>query len=384
MFYRCILPEILLKYNVNPPSDPFDSIYCNVILPRPKECTLPWQLFEKIESTTNPLDSVPLLEKCRVQLALSRSLTLESMIILVEKLKRFVDAVGYLHILVGSCRSHLLKEYIKLEMQRQPDSTPSINSLKTALTATNSLVTKIVNGNATIAEVTANETITLDELNLDQEFNILAACAENERPNLEANFLKRALDLFQLSSDVSRIEPVCRRYGLHGCLNDPTLNEVVKIAKDSNQERCSALTLENINDKYKQAYTYLRLKDEKNIKCLEVFKRIDESADFYKFVEKKLCSGEQGGIPSPKQVYRFLKLCDFISELHRDKQFAQHILGCVKVAFHYILPFMNKEQTFQGLMSAVTELEDTSNFSELKAVTNFMDDIQGFFSTSVS
>ena len=192
------------------------------------------------------------------------------------------------------------------------------------------------------------------------------------------------LELSQLSSYIGIIGRVCQQYGLEGCLNDPSLNELVKIAKNSSQEGSDALTLNDINDMYKQASEYLCLKDDRSIRRLKVFKRVRESVDFYIFVEKKLFSVGQERIPSEKQIYRFQKLCDFISELHQDKRFAQHILGYVKVAFHYVLPFMNREQNFQGLMSAVMELEDGSDFSELRAVTNFMDDIRSFFSTSVS
>jgi len=269
-------------------------------------------------------------------------------------------------------------------MRKEPNSTPTIDLLKKALTATNSLVTKIVNGSASIAEVTVNKTINLDELSLDWEFNILAACEGSQGPNLKPNTLTRMLELFQLSSYIGSIEKVCQQYRLEGCLNDPNLNELVEIAENSSQEGSDALTLNDINDMYKQASEYLCLKDDRSIRRLKVFKRVKESGDFYEFVEKKLLNGGQERIPSEKQIYRFQKLCDFISELHQDKRIAQHILGYVKIAFHYILPFMNKEQKFQGLMSAVMELEDARDFSELKAVNNFMDDIRSFFSTSVS
>ena len=357
-------------------------IYSYVLLPRPKECSLPRQSpFE----VTKSLDPIPLLERCGVQLAVSKTLTLEVMITLVEKLRGFVsDDLGHLRILVGSCGSFLIRKHITLEMRKEPNSTPTIDLLKKALTATNSLVTKIVNGSASIAEVTVNKTINLDELSLDREFNILAACEGSQWPNLKPNTLTRMLELSQLSSYISSIEKVCQQYGLEGCLNDPNLNELVEIAKNSSQEGSDALTLNDINDMYKQASEYLCLKDDRSTRRLKVFKRVKESVDFYEFVKKKLLSGGQERIPSEKQVYRFQKLCDFVSELHQDKRIAQHILGYVKVAFHYILPFMNKEQKFQGLMSAVMELEDARDFSELKAVTNFMDDIRSFFSTSVS
>lgn len=385
MSSRCLLPEVLLEYHVDPPHDPFARICEVVLLPHSKECTLPWKSPEQFEPTTNALESIPLLEKSGVQLAVSRSLTLKVLITLVEKLKRFVgDVVGHLRVLVGSCRSLLIKEYIKFEMPKEPNSTRTIDFLKKALTATNSLVNRIVNGNATIAEVTVNKMIPLAELNLDQEFNILAACAGCQKPLSKPNTLTRILELFQLSSYIGNIEPVCKRYGLDRCSSDPILNELVKIAKDSSQEGCDALTLNDINDKYKQACTYLCLKDDQSIKCLKVFKRVNESADFYKFVEKKLSSGEQREIPSPKQIHKFMMLYDFISELHQDNQFAQHILGYVKVAFHYILPFMNKEQTFQVLMNAVTKLNAASDFAELTTVTAFMDHIRGFFSIMVS
>ena len=188
-------------------------------------------------------------------------------------------------------------------------------------------------------------------------------------------FLQSMLELMQELSQyvpyIQAIHSVCEQYQLQGCLEDSQLVELCQLLKDLNLEgnhaKVTPLDASKMMEKVKKIL-YLG-----NEAYLQLFTTMVESTVFCRFVSEKQFVGEKG-----QAVFR--QQYQLITAQLQHEEYNETVLNHLYAAFKIIEPFMDTQQSFQQLMSHVTNLDVTSGVKQLRTVNSNITLIQLWFS----
>ena len=322
-----------------------------------------------------------------VYLLLSNDCSLVSLRLLVQKIHHFLAPVEHMDLLVYFQLHHSyffsVHMHHVLPRKENPDSTVSAitpEQLQKAVECTKALLVKVLKGTATYWEITAEEQLDLNQLNVEVEFSLLLDCQSLPKYWCGATGLlkgmKSILKLVQFAEPILILKKVFEQYGLEGCLNDLDFKEIYEIAlalQDS--EERSKITIDEAKHKWKVVYEALCLKEDASPKSLELFSKVADSADFYHLLKEKELIGALG-------YSQFYYKIEVITRHQELDEFEEMVLNHLYVAFKFIFPFLDPSQSLHSLMSAVAGLDLPETLSQLETVRKNMHYIQYWFSYS--
>lgn len=270
---------------------------------------------------------------------------------------------------------------VSLQMAEAEAKLEEENELPTlvrSLVKTTEVLTKLIKGTATYSEIIAEGSLDLENLDIEQEFDILKDYILHFKINLGSNEgldgVRNMLELFQYTKHIMKIHGVCEQYKLQGCLDDDQLKKLVEIAQELAPEKSRrALTLNNATENMKQVKHLLFGGQQAQSHCLKLFEAVADSAAFYRFIKEKRFSGEHGQAVFSQQY-------QLITAQLQHEEYDEQVLNHLFAAFKFMSPFMNTRQDFKSLMTQVIPLDTSHGLKQLETVNSNITLIQLWFS----
>lgn len=231
------------------------------------------------------------------------------------------------------------------------------------LEKTKELLCKVMNGEAKYSEIIVEGELDLENLDIANEFAILVeySCM-NSLSCTGLSGVQSMPELFQYSNHIHNIEQVCHQYDLHGCLNDPKLEQLTHLASELRLKDIRAnLTPNDASKKLAAVKRTLFFSERTNSNCLDLFAVVRESAAFYQFIWEKQFYGVKG-------VAYFIQQYLIIAAQLQHNDYYKLVLDHLCVAFKLISPFMDTSQDLGTLMGKVLELDLTNGLMQLETV----------------
>ena len=396
--YGVALPgEILLtlKQHITFPGESKSSGKKDLMLNHPIECS--------VSNTFCPNQDI--------QLEITRELTMDRLKSLVRDIDDFLNPVQpYIDLLTFFFLrdSEIFDKYLKLQLSKQEEKQKPVRKVSPAplfvlptvvietkpaeitkgvsiillgevLKVTKELLLKLMKGTASYTDITADGTLTLKSLDIDQEFSILNQYAENDHINItDAEGLKGVkamLELFQYTRHIQVIHSICEQFQLKKCLEDPNLQELVTLVDVLDQKSDhETLTAKDAIEKMKKVTKILHLGSGSNGRFLELFSAVADSADFYHFIVNEKQFVGPNGQALFQQQYQLLT-----THLQHE-EYNEVVLNHLFAAFKLIIPFTNREVNFKTLMSEVSGLNAYDGRRQLETVNRNINLIRLWFS----
>ena len=400
----CSLPALLEKYGVCLPQEAQGIISRNVVFPD-QERQIP---VEELSPSLNPSVTKRFIPGNEIALKLRKCMTLSELQNLVKVLQNFQNKLSHLDMLVffklnkSDLFNNFLQHYLEKFSRSQqntaagaeflppgvmspyivaPASTHDLvqgshlQNLSSALNSTSNLFDKIRSGTATYFDVTAEDTLVLQQLDFKREFAILSMYLLQGSPSSnyseELKGVQSMLELFQYTKHVETIQAVCEQYHLEKCTSDPLLKELVLVhASFANRSNLTPKEAAQIMDRVKEI---LLLGGNKSRKYLDIFAAIRDSAAFYQFVKDKQFEGPQGQA-------NFLQQYQLITAQLQHEEYDEQVLNHLRAAFKVISPFMNVDTNFSELIEEVVSLDAVNGHKQLETVNTNITLIRLWFS----
>ena len=276
----------------------------------------------------------------------------------------------------------------------------SILTLKEALQRTERLLWEVIQGRATYGEVTAEEEIHLDDLDIEREFevlkkskSILCHLDETESQGLNKgsdtklpeglNGLKSMLELIKYACHIRVLKNILELFQLEQCIKDTSFMQIDEIAAQLEDVRCKkALTPLTANEQLGIIKGALCVKPEMSSDNFSFLGTILDSHDFFQFIFRKHFFGEKGQLA-------FRQLYELITQQLQHMDYEEYVLNHLLGAFKFISPFVTLKaqekqngtiSMFKSLMEQVMELDRRSGPKQLETVNRNMHLIQLWFS----
>ena len=382
----CTLLDVLLDFGITLPPDCVDSITQHVLLPGSDKAFAAEHL--------RPSSSGMFQPGLNVSLILSKTMTLDDLCDLERKLSAFLNPLSeYLTMLVyfKLHRSEIFSKYVQLYLKKRSAcqvsvspsthispflSSPSLSlvdearsenilklsNLVAALSQTQTMLMKLMEGNATYREIIAEGILDLKSKNLDVvvEFKTLNGFFTYAKPKAVSESLvgiQSMFELFQYMMHIKVIHSVCEQYHLQGCCNDPTFLKLVELARQLESDHTSQNAVVLLQEVKKD----LCLSSQPHPRSLELFESVRNSTIFYQFVRDKNFVGTKGHAHFQQQY-------QLITAQLQHEEYNEGVLNHLYAAFHVIEPFMDTSQSFRELMERVTALDTTSGLKQLETV----------------
>lgn len=389
----CSLPALLEAYGVYLPQEAHNLISRKVVFPD-QEWQIPDELLSKAFLPGND-----------ISLKLDKHMTLKELKSLVQGVTSFQHKFLDLNKLVffklnkSVLFEDYLQHYLKKLSKSPQDSTAdskfllsgitlppvvatcvkqdlALQNLLSAIKCTGALVGKIMSGTATYSDITADDELMLQQLDIERELSTLSRYGRGSTSPMASAYseelkgVQSLLELFQYTKHIKVIQAVCKQYHLLKCIDDPLLEELVHIVEDPDR---SKITQDVATQKMMRVKTILKLDEDKTSKCLDIFAAISDSASFYQFVKDKQFEGPQGQA-------NFLQQYHLITAQLQHEQYDEQVLNHLQAAFKVISPFMDANKSFSKLMEEVTPLNAVNGRKQLKTVNTNITLIRLWFS----
>jgi len=256
---------------------------------------------------------------------------------------------------------------------------------------TEKFIVSLMEGTATYDDI---KPVLLDaNLDTDNEFKIMSGFSGFQKTLTENSEgqegIKNMIELFQFSQQISVIPKVCEQYHLDKCLKEFKLNELEEIIDTVNNDK-EKITGQVAIHYMKKIWKVFQFDDDhyKAKRCLSIFPAVAKCAEFYQFIKGRKFTGE------PNSRHAFRSQVELITAQLQHEDYNEGILNHLIPAFHYIVPFLNTEQSLTELLRKVNELlndgtgfgsDSNDDFCQLETVSSNITMIQLWFSkTEVS
>ena len=262
--------------------------------------------------------------------------------------------------------------------------------LKEALQDTEKLLCRIVEGTATLSEITANGELNLNDMNMAREFEVLAdyiprlPIGHNHAEDNARDIILRVQNLLELltyANKIGEIESVPNLYDIQGCLQDNDFDALKTIRDELNHKDAKDnLTPQGATEKLYTIKEALCLETDNQHQCLSLFPKVEESIPFYNFLKDKQFAGE-GGQRKFTAEYELVT-----TQLHDSEEYDQIVLSHLRGAFEFMHLFTLKCQRLQQLMCSMQQFNQSANVAkQLNTVNSNITQIRVWFTrTEVS
>ena len=366
--------SILSEYGTEFPQELQSELRANIIFPDEKKKSA------TIECANVPIDKSfnPPTNTC---LLLSRKCSLNSLCRVVEQSTVFLDPIKPnmdLLVYFKFHHSYLFSTHMQHAIPDGAKNEITPEQVQVAVDNTKALLVKVLKGTATYGEIIAENQFKLELFNVEEEFSNLLNCQSlREYGAAGLTGIKSLLKLIQFAKPILILKQVCEQYGLECCLNDPDFKEISELAQilQDGKERANIST-DDAKCKWEMVHKALCLKEDASPKCLELFSKVADSADFYHFLKEKELVGTLG-------YAQFHHKIEVITRHQELDEYQQMVLNHLFAAFTFIAPIMDpSHDSLHSLMSAVTALNLPEELSQLETVRKNMHLIQFWFSSS--
>ena len=236
----------------------------------------------------------------------------------------------------------------------------SIEKLVTSLRNIHSLFCRIMAGNAKYSEIIAKGRLNVQEMNIEKEFKCLKEFSDLTQMNCTGlDGVRSMLEILQYSTYIHHIDSVCSQYQLEGCLKDVKLSRLKELVGElRSEEACEALTPDAALEVMNQVKKELTLPDPK---CLELFLIMQNSIEFYHFIQENHFHTESG-------KSRFQQQYQLVTAQLQHEEYNESVLNHLFAAFKLIMPFLNTDQSLSDLLTQVSKLDVNSGLLQLETV----------------
>ena len=265
----CTLPALLTYYGSSLPLHIQETISNHILFPGEQKPLVGQLLCSNISVT----GTGPFQPGHEISLKLSKALTLKELNELLQDIKaslqcilEHLDMLVFFHLqqseiieknllkhleeatkaaatsLVRSAASpelsFILSYQLRVSKQKQ-EPVVTLEMLGQALDSVHNLIHRLADGTATYAEIVAWGALQLESLNIQRELEIFTQYAKHTGiAHIEGLAgIQSMLELLQFTPHINMIHRVCEQYQLKGCLTDPTLHQLMDLAK----ELCSVI-----------------------------------------------------------------------------------------------------------------------------------------------
>jgi len=350
---RRILTSILNMYGISLPEDLQKNMEKFIVLPGEKASSAlqrhPMQ--PSIAGKFQPPQPV--------SVTLSEGFTVKILAKFVQKLKDFLAPIEEnmdMLIFFTLHDSKLFSAYLKYELQAR--NVKDMNSFKQALMQVNSLLLQLSHGEVTYIEMTSNDAIALETLDIEKEFDILLKSEQLRKlPGIKTTQglrnVRCMVDLLKVSSRIRVVRCVCEQYQLEKCLEDEDLQNLVLLSDEfMSSEGRASLTLQIAAEKMDTVRSLIDTNERATTdgyEYLDIFSKIADSAEFYQFICEKGFTGENGQA-------RFHQQYQLITAQLQHEEYDEAVLNLLYTAYKLILPFTVKDQSFHSLLESVKQM----------------------------
>ena len=257
--------------------------------------------------------------------------------------------------------SKLFSTYLKHELQTR--NAENMNDFRQALEQVNLLLVKVGHGEVKYIEMTANGAINLETLDIDKEFDILLKSEQlGKLPGIKTtqglHDVRCMVDLLKVAGRIRVVRCVCEQYQLEKCLEDEDLRKLTLISDALvTREARACLTPQLAAEKMGIVRSLLDTKGRPVIddyEYLDIFSKIADSVEFYRFICEKGFTGENGQA-------RFNQQYQLITAQLQHEEYDEAVLNLLYAAYKLILPFTVKDQSFHSLLQSVRQMLTTAS-----------------------
>ena len=158
--------------------------------------------------------------------------------------------------------------------------------------------------------------------------------------------IKSIMQLIQFADYIDNIHCVCEQYHIDGCLSDMGMKRLLEIHSVLvSKEGKTELNAVKSEEYLAEIRDILSLNEEK-WHALGIFAVVKDSADFYKFLNEQKFKGTEG-------ANSFMQQHTLITSHLQHEEYNEQILNHLVVAFRYMSPFLETEQSLSQLMEKV-------------------------------
>ena len=245
-----------------------------------------------------------------------------------------------------------------LSTELEDTPTQEVILLQQALQSTRQLLQRVKDGTATYREVTANNSLDLKIVKIDQEVDTISQFLEQSYGNAPLSFtqvqlmlgpkwLKSSLELANIRKHIYNIFNVVNKFNITGCLADENLKQLVFMADSLDSElNKTELTLADASDKMGIMKEQLCLTKDSDYELLDLFPVLAESVPFHNFLYSQKYSGFEG-------QERFKQEIQLITAHLQHADYNEIVLNHLILAYEYMVPFIDHEQKLHSLMLKV-------------------------------
>ena len=188
------------------------------------------------------------------------------------------------------------------------------------------------------------------------------------------------LQLIQFADYIDNIHCVCKQYQISGCLSDEGMKRLLEIHSVLVSEKEKTELNAIRSEKYLAEIRKILDLTEENRHALGVFAVVKDSADFYQLLKEKNFKGTEG-------ASFFMQQHTLITSHLQHEEYKEGILNHLLVAFRYMSPFLDTEQSLPQLMKEVYRScgqqavkGSSTDFVQLRTVNNNVHLIRLWFS----
>ena len=232
----------------------------------------------------------------------------------------------------------------------------SKEDLKNATEEAISLVWKICQGTATISEVTLNDSLSLECIDVEDELQNLSLFAKIFAGRFNKTVQKceglygipAFLKLLQTYEGIFTIGDICKQFILLvECQTDKDIQLLVEIAEELDSvDRRQALTMREAIDKLSMVNEKLQIKQNSIEDVLKLFNEVKNSAAFFTFADEQKFTGLNG---KSQFIVRHRLVTTLLQHEEYKEVVLDHLFGC----FDYVEPFLVKPSSFKDLMERI-------------------------------
>ena len=366
--------SVLSEYGTKFPQEIQTELRANIILPDEKRvATIGFaELPSPVDENFNPPTNTCLL--------VSRQFSMKSLYQLVEQITAFLAPVEPnmdLLVYFKLCPSYLFSTHMHHTLSAVRGSAVEESApeqMHIAVEHVKAMLVKVLKGTATYGEIII-KSFKLETFNIEEEFSTLLGCQSLREYGSEGlTGIRSLLKLVQFAEPILTLKQVFEQYGLDCCLSDPHFIETNKLAQTlQDSDKRANISFEIARLKWEDVHKALCLKEDASPKCLELFSKVADSADFYQFLKEKDLVGTATFQHKIEVITRHQELDDY----------QQMVLNHLIAAFEFIAPIMDpSHKSLYALMSAVAALKPPEGLPQLETVRKNMHLIQFWFSHS--
>ena len=267
------------------------------------------------------------------------------------------------------------KQYVS-KLHADTCSEPGIQQLSHLLLETKKLFLKVLDGTATYAEITADGSVDLKSLQVEDELDSMLYFVVKKKDGHGLVALECFRKLFQFPDTLRNILSVCEKFGLTNCKHDPKITALEEVCSEiATDDQKSSLTANRAKQLWQNLEKCLSISLRDIAKMQVLFAKALQNVDFFRFLKEHDYLDENGEQYFHEQIH-------LITAQLQQEEYDDTVINHLLSAYNYIAVFADSKQSFSMLLESVAALDfdAKSELTQLNTVKTNMHLIQFWFS----